>query len=481
MNVGATLTQDLGTDRLFERASFWLFVICIAWAPFPLGSNRPWSWSLLALLVTAAWLLWCCSVWSKPEVLGRALRKLLGPTILALIVLGWAIVQILPVIPMSWAHPVWRIAAGIMGRSVAPTISVSPWRSETELMKLVVYVMAFFMALVFARESKRASDLINALIMIGAIYAVYGFALKLMEYSQFELFYGMPLGQSHDLTGPFVNRDNYATYEGLIGLCAASRLAWASWQETNVVHLRTQLSGIANYILRRGAVWLVAGVLAFSIVISTGSRGGNIATWAAATAMILIALAIAVRKRRALLGIICALAVLVIGLLLLQMNGASLASRLNEMAANGATDTTRLLLWRDAIAMIHAAPFTGWGLGTYQVVYPLFTRASMPFIMDKAHNDYLELAAGWGLPAAIAWWAMLIWLVGICWRAIFVRRSNRLFPTLGVGASILVGIHSVFDFSLQMPAIALTYAIILGVGVAQAFARHRRNPEGGQP
>jgi hypothetical protein len=39
---------------------------------------------------------------------------------------------------------------------------------------------------------------------------------------------------------------------------------------------------------------------------------------------------------------------------------------------------------------------------------------------------------------------------------------------LTVAATALVGFHSIFDFSLQIPAIALTYAVILGLGVAQA-------------
>jgi hypothetical protein len=52
---------------------------------------------------------------------------------------------------------------------------------------------------------------------------------------------------------------------------------------------------------------------------------------------------------------------------------------------------------------------------------------------------------------------------------------------LAVGAAILVGVHSIFDFSLQMPAIAVTFAAILGLGVAQAFparAHDRSKPAG---
>ncbi len=100
----------------------------------------------------------------------------------------------------------------------------------------------------------------------------------------------------------------------------------------------------------------------------------------------------------------------------------------------------------------------------------MYSDAMAPFIIDRAHNDYLELAAGWGLPAAILWWSAMIWLVVLCARGVFQRRRNRTYPMLAVGASVLVGVHSIFDFSLQMPAIALTYVAILGLGVAQAFS-----------
>ena len=43
----------------------------------------------------------------------------------------------------------------------------------------------------------------------------------------------------------------------------------------------------------------------------------------------------------------------------------------------------------------------------------------------------------------------------------------------GVAATVLVGVHSLFDFSLQMPAIAMTYASLMGVACAQAYPTRR--------
>src|SRR5277367_5641379 len=41
-----------------ETAALWLLIAIIAWAQFPLGSNRPWAWSFLVLLIAVDWALW---------------------------------------------------------------------------------------------------------------------------------------------------------------------------------------------------------------------------------------------------------------------------------------------------------------------------------------------------------------------------------------------------------------------------------------
>jgi hypothetical protein len=43
------------------------------------------------------------------------------------------------------------------------------------------------------------------------------------------------------------------------------------------------------------------------------------------------------------------------------------------------------------------------------------------------------------------------------------------FPCIGVGATTLVAVHSLFDFSLQMPGVAALYWLLMGAAVAQSF------------
>lgn len=457
--------------RILEWLSFGLLLLILAWAPFPLGSNRPWSWSLLALLVSASWLSWWAAGVFRPAPVRHLVAKLIPPLFMAGLALAWGVAQISPVLPQVWVHPIWPMAADALGIKVQGALSMAPWQTGSELMKLGAYAMVAWLAYVWASRTGWAGYLLNWLILVGACYMVYGFALLLSSETQFAIFYGVDASSEvRSLAGPFVNHNSYATYAGLIGLCAGVKLIAGGWSEiAPIPDARRFVLAVPQYMFGHGAPWLIASLLALSSVIATGSRGGNVAAIAAMLALLVLSLTLA--NRQALGRSAAALAGLAIAAfaLLFAINDTFLSARFDDMAASGLRDDTRHLLWDVAERMIGDAPLQGLGLGTYQIAYPHYAQVSLHFVIDKAHNDYLELAAGWGLPAAILWWVALVWLVGLCLRGIFVRRRYRIYPMLAVGAAVLVGVHSMFDFSLQIPAIAVTFAAILGLGVAQAF------------
>ena len=58
----------------------------------------------------------------------------------------------------------------------------------------------------------------------------------------------------------------------------------------------------------------------------------------------------------------------------------------------------------------------------------------------------------------------------VCLRGLLRRGKDWFYPAIGLAVTALVAIHAWFDFSLQMPAVAVTYAAILGVACAQSFS-----------
>ena len=86
-----------------------------------------------------------------------------------------------------------------------------------------------------------------------------------------------------------------------------------------------------------------------------------------------------------------------------------------------------------------------------------------------AHNTYLENALELGVPAAAALVLAIGWIVIICVSAVLRHRRQAFLPCLGVSATVLVGLHATVDYSLQIPAVAMAYAAILGAACAQSF------------
>ena len=86
----------------------------------------------------------------------------------------------------------------------------------------------------------------------------------------------------------------------------------------------------------------------------------------------------------------------------------------------------------------------------------------------RAENTYLEVFQGLGLLFGAMLIGSVLAFVFACAKGAKTRQRNATIPAVAVGVSVLVGMHALVDFSLQVPAVTLTYMAVLGVGVAQA-------------
>ena len=454
--------------NLARTGSFWFLVGILAWAPFPLGSNREWSWSLLIILVAICWLIWGASSLAAPEALWRNFVRMRIPIALAGLALVWAFVQALPVAPSAWDHPIWGETSNLLGQSIRGTISLNPWRTLSEINKLLTYLAVAWITYSLCRNPERARYLLNSIIAVGAGYAIYGFVMGVFGKSQYSLFYSIPT-QDQLFSGPFVLHNSFATFEGLAAVAALARLVeLAEGRILASKGLRRWAFTVLQFSFGSTRWIVIATILTISALAASASRAGVFSTLCGFVAM---ALPFAVRLKRragrrwALVGAGSVMALLVV---LVWISGDTLTGRYEDLIDAGNADPVRIALWSAARRMIASAPLLGLGLGTFQDAYPIYATQIMPYIMDKAHSDYLEFAAGLGLPAALCWWGALVWAAVHMARGVFDRNRDRIYPLVGLGVTILLAVHSTVDFSLQIPAVATTYAAMLGLGLAQA-------------
>jgi O-antigen ligase len=450
---------------LAPKFCFGVIIVILVWGPFPLGSNREWSWSILTLFVSACWLLWVLWAQTDFELQLKNAKRVWVPLALATLVLLWAEIQALPIVPERWMHPIWAAAHDLLKHPVIGAISLNRWRTLTEVTKLATYTAFCWLVYTLTRNTARASILLNAIIMIGAGYAIYAFALGIFGIQQYRLFYLTSLPDFY-ISGPFVQRDNFSAFEGLSAVAAVARLIeLVSGRVTASKGLRRSVLSAVKVLVGSGAPLVVATVLLISVVIASASRGASFSTGLSLAVMIII-LAMKFRNKSG-KWVLVGVSALLIGLALI--SGHTLIQRMIE-TVGGDADAMRKDLWLTTLRMIASAPVLGLGLGTFQDAYPMYATHTLPFIMDKAHSDILEFVAGIGIPAALCWWTALLALTVQMCRGIVKRHKDQIYPLVGVAATILIATDSAIDFSLQIPAIAFLYAALVGLGISQSYS-----------
>jgi O-antigen ligase len=121
--------------------------------------------------------------------------------------------------------------------------------------------------------------------------------------------------------------------------------------------------------------------------------------------------------------------------------------------------------------MIGDHPWLGTGQGTFAYGFPSYRRsdASIFTVWDMAHNTLLEIAAEMGLPIAAlvvaAWLAIFATLI----RGVLVRRRGILVPAAALAVGLLAALHSLIDFTLQIPGYSIVALCLIGAGMAQSF------------
>ena len=413
-----------------------------------------WAWAALAL---AAGLLTLAGMGLPAGTPSRALR--LAAICYAAVIL-WAAFQASTLAPAGWQHPAWSAS----GLATEGSISVDRERTRAAILQLLAYAAIFGLACRLSRDRQQAYALIRAIGQAGLLVAVYALVL---EQAGIEKVLWLDKTQHLGVaTGSFLNRNNLATYANLTLLCWLALLIRAQRRATPAPTWRAWFVSLVEH-PDLGQLWrLAAAAVVLTASLATGSRGGLLSLVLAGA----IGLVLAILQQRRRPATVAAL-VLAGGLAALYVG--SVGNQALERLA-GLEGDARSFAWTATVQAIADHPWLGTGLGTYEQAFRPYRPPEVPTAFDHAHNDYLELALGLGLPAAILLGLALAIPTALCLAALFRPGRKPTLPFLGVLASILVLAHSLVDFGLHIPAIAATYAALLGIGTGRALATARR-------
>jgi O-antigen ligase len=356
------------------------------------GGTPPWATTLLQWSVCAMGSVLAIQMLWTP----RYLRK-------SSLLIPLALVPIWGVLQLVFNTTAYRFAT--LGAAVAWTC----------------YVALFIIALQeFGFSQPALLRTLRILPLFGMVVAVWGLLEHFSSPSTIfwfvEIKHGSPFG-------PFVDRDHFAVFAELL-------LPLAIWN--------------AFESPRRAVLYTVAAGSLFAAVIASGSRAGA-AVVALETIVCLSIAFLRVRGARRFRHV--APKVIACVLLFSAVAGWGLLwSRIS-----GGTDpfANRREMLESALHMAREKPWMGFGLGTFQFVYPAYAVTDFGLLVDHAHNDWAEWAAEGGLPFVVLIFSAL---------AMVLRPAFRSIWGIGILAAF---IHALVDFPMQIPALASIAMVLL--------------------
>lgn len=231
---------------------------------------------------------------------------------------------------------------------------------------------------------------------------------------------------------------------------------------------------------RNRVLWLAAACLSYVAIVFTLTR----AAWlGVALGTVVLVGGHGGGQVRRVVAVSVACAALVAGTILFTVVGSS--ARVGSRVASTVDPSSgslaqRLYIWERTITLVRARPWLGWGLDTLGEVFPYDRPALVklfgvrPVIIDKAHNDVLQVAVSVGVPGALAYIA--IW-AGVVIAAVRLTRresgSARILAAGWLAAVVAYLVQVQFSFS----AVALAPIVWVFAGSAAGWEAARTGGE----
>lgn len=410
----------------------------VAILPFLFGCVEPWSRALLevsAFLLAAA-----CLVRRGPMAAG------LSP-------LAWGAAL---VAGLGWVQSLSASGAGAALNPWLPS-TVSAWASAAGARLWLAYACTAAAASVLVSDRAALRRLVAVLFAAGALFAAAG--IIQWTRAHFEIFGLRPVTSGADPFGSYYNRDHAA---GFMAACAALG-AGLIVSRAHSRRGRGTVGRLANLWATQSFLVAGAGLLLAGIWL-TNSRGALLGLGFGA----MLALFLAVRRQGEGVGRTlgrwapgaAAIAVVVVAMVATGRLGWA------RVGVDGSAEA-RMAIWRAALKMIEDRPVWGSGLGAFEIAFP-------PYHVDPilsggkvqhAHSDWLELACGLGLAGfAILAGCLAVharWLARE-WLRVEDHRVRGLWGGC-VGAVIILAIHSLVEFNLQIPASMTLFVALASV------------------
>jgi len=413
-------------------------------SPLPFGSARPiWQWSWLILIALCSLLIASRRTLQRdprwPErAFSIAPKDSRFVTWLLLALGGWIMLQTL-------------IARDALSAISAFSLSGFSEATLTSASYFLSYLLLFYLAMTAVRSKQTLRKTVRLITIFVALYSLFGFFVyaffpnKILWFDRWN---------SWSLSATFVNRNSFASFAGMGLLCSTAFLFYL-WRKHTPEDMAG--SGKLRHTLRLlgSELWLyaaAASIITVALLLSA-SRGGIASTFVALVVFIFLMNLGASRRKT--LGLIAIMGMVLVSFLAL--SGEMVVDRMS----GGVSEERRFILYPVVLQQIADAPFWGIGFGQFNDAFPLYRTPDFPNPIRRAHSDYLEFIYTAGWPAFFALMAVFSLIAMSFKKALASSEQYKPFFALGLALMVHVGVHSLIDFPLQVPAVGMMFVILI--------------------
>jgi O-antigen ligase len=324
-------------------------------------------------------------------------------------------------------------------------LSMDPASTRIELAKLVAYFLIAWMTLRAAASERGRQRLLSGVAGVAGLVAMIGIVHELLGADKL---YGVyqPEHLHPIVMAPLMNANHLACLMSLGAIIAAG----LAFHERRAPAVR--------------ALWIVIVALCIGVGLATKSRGGVMGlaagTTVAAVVMVLQRLRDAAEtQRRDVLRVAIPAAVVVLCTLVLvvYLGGGEVRHELESThLAELENPRSKYAAWGSALELIEDAPVLGIGRGAFETAFTRVHPASSQFTFSHVENEYLQAVVDWGVGGAI-----LLVLAGGTAVLLAIRRwRHGALGAAALGGLTAVAVHSVVDFGLELPGVAIPTIIV---------------------
>jgi O-antigen ligase len=409
-------------DRWCERAILWLVLVILVLGPVFYGAVRSLEFGIIAGLTSLVTVLWGVRLWlnSRPQLL-------------------WP--------PICWAVLAFTLYA--LARYFTSDIE---YVARHEVLRVLVYAFLFLAVLNNLHRQESTQTIAFTLLftaMAISFYAIYQFV------TDSDRVWSLLKPYPHRGSGTYICPNHLA---GFLEILLPLGLAYT-------------VTGRMKPLIRVLIGYMVLVILAGLIV--SLSRGG----WLAAAASLVWFFGILMFQRGYRLPAFLALSLILAVALVAIPRSFGLKLRMRRMVSEQGqvNDGLRFSLWRPAIQLWQENLWWGAGPAHFDPRFHAYRPEGVQLSPERAHNDYLNTLADWGLVGTVlvaSAWVLLGFGVAGTWSSIRLSSgdlggksgSNKFAFVVGAsGGLVAILFHSLVDFNMHIPANAILVVTLMAL------------------